>query len=981
MDILVNQHLHGFTVLDAQPLPEIQGKAYIMRHDISGARLAYLQNDDNNKAFSIGFKTPPQDDTGVFHILEHSVLCGSDKFPVKEPFVDLIKTSMQTFLNAMTFPDKTMYPVASTNEQDLFNLMDVYLDAVFHPAIYRKKAIFEQEGWHYELAEGSEGQSELVYNGVVFNEMKGALSDSSSVLYDELQRALFPDTAYAFESGGTPEGIPTLTYENYLDEHRRHYQLANSYTVLYGNLDIDHALEWLDERYFAPVAAEEATARDERNRCGEPAFLPRSIETQQPTEALGRMKEMTTAPENAVAGAAYVVGTSLDHTRLRATDILLDALFGSNEAPMKRALLDSGIADDVSAFVADGMNQPFAVVQLKNQHEKTAADLLPTLERELSKLLEAGLDKQLIEASISHEEFVMREHDFGIADGVLHAMNCLSGWLYSNDAALDYIRYEDDFAFMRKALETSYFDDLARSLFLENKHRASVAVIPMANENESAQAAELRRASKALTQSQREEIAAEEAKLREMQMQPDSPEAKETLPRLGVADIQSAPAEEALEIASDTPITCLRHNIATHGIAYVYRYFKVSNVRFEDLPYVSLLSLVLGKLPTARHSAAEIDTLVQGKLGNLSFFTDLYEKADNRNDIDLMFVVSSSALEANATWLADLPREIMLETDFSDTAKIRDIMQQRKIYLEQSFAGAGNSRAMSRVRSYYSPAGVILEKMNNVDFYRFLKRALANFDEAAPVVSAKLADIAQRLFADDACTISFTGSDAAYAAFWAANPACRRQSPASDAFIVPAPRARNEAFIVPTDITYSSMGYDRRLLNMPYSGSWGVAAKALTYEHLWNEVRVKGGAYGVGFQSTFTGNMRFYSYRDPHIDETFARFADSAAFLRDFAPSKTDMEGFIVSSTADFDTPKKARDLIRRQDGAYFAKHAPNQRELVRNEIIETTVDTLRGLADAIEDIAEANMKCTFGNKEIIQSAKTDFDIIDLLNE
>lgn len=988
MELSLNQRVHGFVVADVQPLPEINGTAFILKHELSGAKLMHLANDDANKAFSITFRTPPQDDTGVFHILEHSVLCGSDKFPVKEPFVDLLKSSMQTFLNAMTFSDKTMYPVASTNEQDLFNLMDVYLDAVFHPAIYHKKAVFEQEGWHYELeeAEAQEGQDptpKLVYNGVVFNEMKGALSDSSSVLYDELQKALFPDTAYAFESGGTPEGIPTLTYEGYLDEHRRHYQLSNSYTVLYGDLDIERALAWLDERYFTPVHEEELRNQEERRETGADPLLPRVIEAQAPVCNLGLTKAMRTAPENAVAGAGFVIGDAGQRTRVMATDILLDALFGSNEAPMKRAVLDSGIAEDVSAFVADAMKQPFVVIQLKKQQDETAADLVPTIEREITKLLDAGLSKDLIEAAISHEEFVMREHDFGLADGVAHAMNCLAGWLYDDSLATTYLRYEYDFRFLREALEGTYFDDLARSLFLQNNHRASVAVVPAQSDDDNALRTQLDALQASMSEADLNAIAEEVDVLREMQMAPDSDEAKATLPRLTTQDIGNAPAETPLDVVDDTPMRCLRHHIQTHGIAYAYRYFDATRVSFEELPYVSLLALVLGKLGTARHSAAEIDTLVQGKLGNLSFFTDLYERADDPAVTDLKFVVSSSALESNAAWLSTLPREIMHETDFTDTAKIRDLVAQNVIYLEQSFAGAGHSRAMARVRSYYSRAGLILEQLSNVDFYRFAKDLLKNWEEKSTDLPAILSGLAARLFADDACVISLTGSDEAIASFWAEDSRCCAGAfPAADAqkkLVVPAPVARNEAFIVPSDVTYSSVGYDRRLLNQPYTGAWAVASRALTYDFLWNEVRVKGGAYGVGFGATYSGNMRFYSYRDPHIDETIERFEQSAAYLRAFNPSKTEMDGFVVSSTAGFDTPKKARELARRQAGQYFAGIPTDQRGLTRSQIIETGVDTIRGLADAVQATADKKLVCVFGNKEIIESAKTPLEAIDLL--
>ena len=487
MNLSVNQTLHGFTVLAREELPEIDGTAFVLVHKKSGARLLYLANDDSNTAFSIAFKTPPADDTGVFHILEHSVLCGSDKFPVKEPFVDLLKSSMQTFLNAMTFPDKTMYPVASTNEQDLLNLMDVYLDAVLHPAIYRKRAIFEQEGWHYELAgdvesdlgdsiagdvvartEAEDATAELVLNGVVYNEMKGALSDPNSVLYDELQAALFPDTAYRFESGGTPRAIPDLTYEQFLDEHRRHYRLSNSYLTLYGDLDLNRMLAFLDREYLSPVADEEAARDKERSEGGELPLVPHALEAQAPVVAEHVKRTMDTAPENACAGLGYVIGDAAERTRVTAVDILLDALMGSNEAPVKRALLDAGLADDVLAFLADGMLQPFIVVQLRGAKPEAAKRFRAIFEDAVRAVVEQGVDRTLVEASLSRAEFVMREHDFGMADGVALSMTALSGWLYDDALATTYLRYEDDFALLRRELGTGYCERILVDVFLES---------------------------------------------------------------------------------------------------------------------------------------------------------------------------------------------------------------------------------------------------------------------------------------------------------------------------------------------------------------------------------------------------------------------------------------------------------------------------------------------------------------------------------
>ena len=1042
--------MHGFEITKREELPEIDGVAVEGRHVASGARLLFLQNDDNNKSFAIGFRTPPADDTGVFHILEHSVLCGSRRFPVKEPFVDLIKSSMQTFLNAMTFADKTLYPVASTNEQDLFNLMDVYLDAVFHPNIYEKRAIFEQEGWHYELhandAEARDAaalgadETTLVHNGVVFNEMKGALSDANSVLYDEVQAALFPGTCYAFESGGTPAAIPTLTYEGYLDEHRRHYRTDNSYIILYGNLDVDRALAFLDERYLTPVAAEQAERDAAREAAGLEPLVPREIEacevvggtlcvtlpqmgercggsdkpvTVKVPAALGAAagvaaeapfarKEMVTAPENACAACGYVIGGAGDRVRALAADILLDALLGSNEAPLKRALLDAGLAHDVHAFVSDALLQPFAMVQLQMPAPGAGERLHGVVGEEVRKLVESGFDRALVEAALSHSEFEMREHDMGMADGVANAMISLTGWLYDDDAATVYLRYEEAFAELRAKLEQGYFERLAIELFCENEHVAAVEVVPVEAAGEDEAAARLAEMNRALSAEERERIVAGEAKLRELQEAPDAPEAVALLPRLSIDDIDGAPVEPAYALDPEAPVACVRHDVPTHGIAYAYRYFDLNAVTFDDLPYVSVLANALGKLDTARHTAAEIDTLVQGKLGNLSFFSDVFELEGDIARVAPKFVVSASSLSGNAEWLATLPREVMLETDFSNTGKILDVLKQRKIGMEHAFANSGHSCATGRVKSYYAPAGVLREQLGNVGFYRFLCDLIEHFDERAEALSARLADVAARLFRDDQCVVSFAGPDEAYGRFWAAGPTVGdggdrsgtgpgpgsdpsptgRPRPQRSVLVAPEPVVRNEAFVVPSDVSYTATGWDRRLLvgeAARHSGAWLVAARALSYDFLWNEVRVKGGAYGTGFQAARSGNLRFYSYRDPHLDETLARFAASADWLAGFDPAREALEGFVVATVASLDAPVKPRMLIRRQMGDYFTGHGPEDRVERRRQVIATDVEALRALAPVVRDSVAQGAVCAFGNRDILEGASADFDVITLV--
>lgn len=1004
MELTPDSRLHGFIVQAGEKLPEIDGDAYVLKHEKSGARLLYLRNDDPNKAFSISFRTPPKDDTGVFHILEHSVLNGSRKFPVKEPFVNLLKTSMQTFLNALTFTDKTMYPVASTNEQDLMNLMDVYLDAVLHPSIYQERTVFEQEGWHYELAEGNEDsgtavlgdpteedasagtQGKLRCNGVVYNEMKGALSDASSVLFDQLQAALFPSNSYRYESGGDPASIPTLTYEAYLDEHRRHYRLDNSYLVLYGNLSIDTVLAFLDERYLSPVADEQAAdraARMEEAGARTNELEARKLTLQEPVCNLRIVRTMDTAPENACMGLAFVVGTAHDRKRVMAVDILLDAVMGSNEAPLKRALLDAHIAGEATGSLAEAALQPFAIIEVKGLQEDGAQRFRPLVMEELERLADGGLDHALVEASLSRYEFIMRECEYGMSDGVALAIQALSGWLYDDADATRYLRYEDDFAELRAALDSDYFENLIREVFLDNPHQAEVEVRPQTTEGPSPEALRLAKLEAGMDKADFDRIRENVAELRRKQAEPDSPEALATLPRLLRSDVQEAPHEPAYGIDESAPVPCIRHEVPTRGIAYAYRYFDLAGIPFEELPYVTVLASVLGKLGTSRHSAPELDTLVNGKLGNLSFFTDVHEDNDDPQKLRVQFVVSASALSKNLDQLADLPYEIMTETDFSDRAKIKDILTQRRIGMEQSFAQAGHSAAMARLSSYYKPAGVLREQLGGVEFYRFLKRMLLQFDESAEALGEHLAVLAKSIFSNGCLTLSFAGSDDDYHAFWNHCTPLPDTPASGGALVIPQPMIRNEAFIVPTDVCYAAKGFDRRALPQaaPYTAAWQAGARAVTYDFLWNEVRVRGGAYGVGFQTSRIGDLRFYSYRDPHLDETLARFDASAQWLEGFHPTPDVLDGYVVSTVAGFDNPLKARALMRRQDGAFFCGRTPDQRLEARRQMLSTQQPDLETLAHAIRLANAQDARCAFGSKEIIQHAKADFQCVDLLNE
>lgn len=987
---------HGFAVERCETVPELDSDAYVLRHTTSGARLLHLACNDENKAFAIGFKTPPADSTGVFHILEHSVLCGSAKFPVKEPFVDLIKSSMQTFLNAMTYPDKTIYPVATTNEQDLYNLMDVYLDAVFNPAIYTKPTIFEQEGWHYELdlPEGAGGdgsaaslrEGTLRYNGVVFNEMKGALSDPMSVLDDAVNAALYPDTAYAHESGGDPRAIPALTYEQFLDTHARHYNPSNSYITLYGDLDVDRALAFLDERYLSQPSA--ASRRmDAAVAAGEDpsALAPNPLGVQTPVTCEYKRVEMATTPENALVGLGLVLGSALDRKRTIAADILFEALLGSNEAPVKKAILAAGLGGNVVSYTAAECLQPYELIMLQNAQPGVARELRRVFQDACRDLCEHGVPRERLEAIISSNEYDLRQRDYGIADGVAIACDALSTWLYDDDAATLALKYGPVYKELRGELEGSYFEDLLRELVLENDHMALVELVPVdaAEGSEGAEAAELAAKRDAMTDAELADVVERTAALRAAQEAEDTPEDKATLPRLRVSDIGEARPEPPLVVDTTAPIPCLRHGIPTNRLAYAMQYFDLSCVAFEDLPYVTLLCRLLKQLPTSEHSAEELDNLLAGKLGFLSFTTEVMTQPDV-DGVRPYLLVSAGALSEKIDALASLPREVWSSTLLldADADRVRDVLTQIRIGLEQGFINNGHSAALCRAMSYSSPSAVVREQLSGVDFYLFLRDLLEHFDERLDDLRAKLAELAERIFVADGCLASFTGSDEDFDAYWDAAGDLELgagDGAASGTLVVPEPRDRHEAFVIPSDICFAARACDPRRLGIDVTGAWAVAANALSYDYLWNEIRVKGGAYGCGFRAAGERQAAFYTYRDPAIDPSIERVERAGAWLGSFEPDEAAFEGFIVSCVSGMDAPVKPYALTKRRNTTYLAGLDPHAREERRAQMLAATPGELRSLGADVTRIAAESPNCVFGSREVIAKSNAGFNVVDLL--
>ena len=994
-----------FTVTSKKTLAELDADAYVLHHRASGARLLYLACEDENKAFSIAFKTPPTDDTGVFHILEHSVLCGSTKFPVKEPFVDLIKSSMQTFLNAMTYPDKTVYPVASTNEQDLLNLMDVYMDAVLNPAIYTKRAIFEQEGWHYELdvPEGAPlAAGTLRYNGVVFNEMKGALSDPMSVLDDAVNRALFPDTAYACESGGDPRAIPQLTYEQFLDTHARHYNLANSYIVLYGDMEVERELAFLDERYLgdgprlrdeaerarALQAARDAEAdatSDSHSADGAATIgKPNPLVRQDPLVCDYERVEMATTPDNALVGMAYVIGDVADRKRLVAADVLIDALMGTNEAPVKKAILAAGLGGNVVSYTSGDLLQPHTLIILQNAKPEVAREFRRVIEDECLRLVKEGIPRERLAAILANEEFDLRQRDYGYADGVALACDALGTWLYddADEAATRGIEYGPIYEELNRELDGTYFEDLLRELVLESKHRALVELVPVADDAAASreEEAELAAAKAAMDDADLQRIVEDVAALRERQEAEDAPEARATLPRLRVSDIGPARPEPQLAIDKQTPIPCLRHDLPTHQLAYALTYFDLSHLSFAELPYVTVLTRLMNQLATERMTAGELDSYVCANLGFLSFTTEVATQP-NWKLANPRLLVSAGALSEKMDALARIPREVWSETVFEDTERMRDVLTQTRIGMEQSFLMNGHSAALARAMSYGSPAAVLTQQLSGVDFYLFLRDLLDNFDDRKEGLCETLRELQARIFTSTGTVASFTGSDEDYRRYWnaAGDLGLSPRTAATKELYVPWPEDKREAFIIPSDVTYLARACDPRTLEIETDGTWSVASNALSYDYLWNEIRVKGGAYGCGFRSPSPRHASFYTYRDPAIDPSLARIEAAGDWLASFDPDPDTFEGFIVSCVSGMDAPLKPYTLTKRRNAEYFCKTPSGKRAERRQQMLESTPDALRALAANISRIARDAPACVFAGREAIEASEVDWNVVELM--
>lgn len=966
--------LAEYEILDEHRVEDVQSDGFILRHKKSGARIAILSNNDDNKVFYIGFRTPPEDETGVPHIIEHTTLCGSKKFPVKDPFIELAKGSLNTFLNAMTYPDKTVYPVASCNDQDFKNLMDVYLDAVFNPNITKYEEIFKQEGWHYELTGKDD---ELKINGVVYNEMKGAYSSPDEVLSSQIYRSLFPDNTYSKDSGGNPEYIPKLTYEAYLDFYHKYYHPSNSYIYLYGDMDVVERLEWLDREYLSLYDYKKVNS--EINK--QPAFDEiKNVEAQYSITMDDSQENKTYLSYN------RVVGDTLDEMLYQAFDVLDYALVSSPGAPVKQALIDAGIGDDVYGSYDAGILQPVFSFVAKNANASQADEFESIIENTLKEVVKTGINKEALLAGINSSEFKFREADFGqFPKGLLFGLNCLDSWLFDDMKPFIHLECLGTFAKLRKAVDTDYFEKLIQEYLLDNTHGSSVTVKPkrgLGNEREEALAKELSDYKASLSDEEIKKLIEDTEHLKKYQEEPSSDEDLRKLPMLTRADMKknAMPFSNIEDELLDVKV--VRHDIESNGIDYISFLFDAGDFAQSELGYLGFFTNALGLVSTEKYSYTDLANATNIYTGGISTGTASHPDIKDRNNFVFKFEVKLKVLEKNLDKALELMEQMLLSSDFTDTKRLGELVAQIKARLQANLSSSGHLVAAMRSMSSFSRYALYQDELKGIAFYRSICRIEKELSESPKSVSDKLAAIAKKLFARNRMLISFTGNNEAYCN---AKPSLEKVIAGFDKMSAVGDQAEvhfntaKEAFIDASQIQYVAKTGDFICEGYEYTGALRLLRIILSYDYLWINVRVKGGAYGCMNTFLRSGESYFVSYRDPNLSDTLDVYDRIPEYIKSFSPDERDMTKYIIGTFSALDTPMNPEAKGSRSLSAYLEGITYEQIQKERNEILNAQPENIRRLADLVEAVLKKDSICVIGNENMIKESAGLFENVEKL--
>lgn len=964
--------LEAYEEILQEDLSDLRSQGYLLRHKKSGARVLLMENDDENKVFAIGFRTPPSDSTGVPHIMEHSVLCGSKEFPVKDPFVELVKGSLNTFLNAMTYPDKTVYPVASCNEKDFQNLMHVYMDAVFYPNIYRHEEIFRQEGWSYKL---EEADGKLSYNGVVYNEMKGAFSSPEGVLDRVILNSLFPDTSYAYESGGDPDVIPELTYEQFLDFHKKYYHPSNSYIYLYGDMDMREKLKWLDEAYLSDFDTEPV---DSKIRYQEPFDGVLEVEMEYSISS-GEAEE-----ENTYLSYNKVIGTSLDEKLYLAFQVLDYALLSAPGAPLKKALVDAGVGKDIMGSYDNGIYQPIFSVISKNAEAGQKQDFIDTIEKTLKDIVSKGMDQKSLEAGINYHEFRFREADYGnYPKGLMYGLQLFDSWLYDDTKPFLHLQAIPVFEFLKEQVGSGYFEDLIQTWLLDNTHGSIVVVKPKRGRTarlELELEQKLQAYKDSLSDAQRDRLVKDTKDLVEYQEGEDPEEDKEKIPVLGREDI-SREIQPVFNEERDVDGTLMvYHEVETNGIGYVSLMFDLSGVPEEELPYVGILQSVLGIIDTAHYEYGELFNEINVHTGGIGTSLEMYPDARHvkEKDFRATFEMKGKALYPKMDVLFSMMLEILTESKLEDEKRLKEILAMLKSRLQMSFQSSGHTTAALRAQSYASQISKFKDDTDGIGFYEAVKEIEEHFEEHKEELKSHLKKLAAQLFCAENMMVSLTsgkeGTEAAVRGIRLLKDGLFTQETADNGRrCVLHCRKRNEGFKTSSKVQYVARVGNFVDNGAQYSGALQILKVLLSYGYLWQNIRVKGGAYGCMCNFNRIGEGYLISYRDPNLEKTLEVYESVVDYLREFDVSERDMNQYIIGTISNMDRPMTPAAKGDRSMNLYMNHISEEMIRSERMEVLDAGPKEIRKLADVVEAALKADQLCVIGSEEKIEACKELF--------
>ena len=966
--------ISAYEIIREEKLSDIRSAGYLLRHKKTGARVMLIENDDENKVFNIAFRTPPKNSTGVAHILEHSVLCGSREFPLKDPFVELVKGSLNTFLNAMTYPDKTCYPVASCNDQDFQNLMHVYLDAVFYPNIYKKEEIFRQEGWSYQL-EDTEGP--LKYNGVVYNEMKGAFSSPDEVLEREIMNSLFPDTPYGCESGGDPDHIPELSYEEFLQFHKTYYHPSNSYIYLYGNMDMAEKLEFIDEHYLSAFEKLEVDSALPL----QPAFTERKeLQLEYP------VSESENEEGNAYLAYSTVVGDASDELTAMAFEVLDYALLSAPGAPLKQALLDAQIGMDVYGSYDDGILQPYFDIVAKGTDPDKKEKFVEIIRTTLEDIVKNGIDKKALKAGINYMEFRYREADFSAwPKGLMYGLDIFGSWLYSDEKAFSHVKLIPVFEKLKALSGERYFEDLIQKYLLDNPHGSVITLVPskgLAARREKALEEQLQAKLEKMTQEEKETLVEKTKALVEYQEAEEEPGSEKCIPMLKREDIKKEAAGFTNEELDVSGSLFLYHEVPTNGISYLDLMFDLKNLDPEDVPYLGLLKSVLGFVDTAHFSYGELSNEINAETGGISCGVEVFDRADSTEEYKAVFSVRGKVMYPRIDVLFRMIREILNTSKLDDGKRLYEIIARVKSRAQANLVSAGHSTAVLRGASYSSPMAAFQDEMAGVGYYQFIEKLEKEFDSRKEELVKKLTALMTEILRPELLCVSYTGERESLDTVMKQVKALKDtlHTEAAEASSKPMScEKKNEGFTTSGQVQYVARTGNFRKKGYEYTGALDILKVALSYDYLWMNLRVKGGAYGCMSGFKRSGESYFVSYRDPHLKRTLEVYEGIPEYVRTFQADEREMTKYIIGTISGKDVPRTPQMQGSISKTAYFCGITEEMMQKERDQILNADVEDIRNLAPLVEAILSDDAVCVVGSETAIEKEREIFKEIKSL--